>query len=270
MIYKRWFFGTILISLFFGLAACSETSSTLGQFHQGRILILNVFEMERSEELRYSTIDTQDVVRKWRIQPSDESQELLLIRLRIENHVAMNTVVVADQQAIVLEGFFQDEFRPISVSETVFLDKRGQGDPTISLHDGECTDHPRVVVNAGASVQWVNAGDTGSSIQFDAGVGTGLGNDVIEIATGGKFSTKFEQPGTFGYTCSGADKPAQILVEDSNSVRGQRENNILFLEGSFNLPKNTSLDGWMIFDIPKGTEIKSLRWRAGDSITIRF
>ena len=254
----------------FGFAACSETSSTLGQFHQGRILILNVFEMERSEELRYSTIDTQNVVRRWRIQPSDESQELLLIRLRVENHVALNTVVVADQQAVVLEGFFQDEFRPISVSETVFLDKRGQGDPTISLYDGECTNHPRVVVNAGASVKWANVGDTESSIQFDTDVVTGLGNDMVQIVPGGTVSTQFDQPGAFGYTCSGADEPAQILVEDSNSVRGQHENNILFLEGSFNLPKDTSLDGWMIFDIPKGTEIKSLRWRAGDSITIRF
>ena len=226
--------------------------------------------MERSEELRYSTIDTQDVVRKWRIQPSDDSQELLLIRLRIENHVALNAVVVADQQAVVLEGFFQEEFRPISVSETVFLDKRGQGDATINLHDGECTDHPRVVVNAGASVQWSNAGDTESSIQFDTGAVTGLGNDVVQIVPGGLVSAKFEQPGAFGYICSGDSKPSQILVEDSNSVRVQQETNIVFLEGSFNLPKATSLDGWMIFDIPKGTEIKSLRWRAGDSITIRF
>jgi hypothetical protein len=42
------------------------------------------------------------------------------------------------------------------------------------------------------------------------------------------------------------------------------------LEGSFNLPRGTSLDGWMVFDIPEGTEIKNLRWRAGDSITVRF
>ena len=156
------------------------------------------------------------------------------------------------------------------MSETVFLDKRGQGDPTIILYDGECRDHPRVVVNAGASVQWSNAGDTESSIRFDTGVVTELGNDIVQIVPGGTVSAKFEQPGAFGYTCGGDDGPAQILVEGSNSIRGQRENNILFLEGSFNLLKNTSLDGWMIFDIPKGTEIKSLRWRAGDSITIRF
>ena len=63
---------------------------------------------------------------------------------------------------------------------------------------------------------------------------------------------------------------AQILAEEAISVRKQREDNILFLEGSFNLPKDTSIDGWMIFDIPEGTEIRTLRWRAGDSITVRF
>jgi len=60
------------------------------------------------------------------------------------------------------------------------------------------------------------------------------------------------------------------LVEASDSVRDKKENNILFLEGSFDLPRGTSLDGWMVFEIPKGTEIKTLRWRAGDSITVRF
>ena len=65
-------------------------------------------------------------------------------------------------------------------------------------------------------------------------------------------------------------QPAQILVEAADSVREMLENNILFLEGSFNLPKNTSVDGWMVFDVPKDTKIKSLHWRAGDSITVRF
>jgi hypothetical protein len=59
-------------------------------------------------------------------------------------------------------------------------------------------------------------------------------------------------------------------VEAADSVRDKQENNILFLEGSFNLLKNTSIDGWMVFDIPIDTKIKNLRWRAGDSITVRF
>ena len=259
----------------FVMTACSDTSSTLGQFHEGRILMLNVLQMERSDELRYSTIDTEDVLRKWRLQPSKEGQELLLMRFRIENHIALNAVLVADQQAVVLEGFFQDDFQPISVSDTVFLDKRGYGDAsvTVTIDGGECIDYARVVVNASTTVRWRNSGDSESSIQFAPGVTTGLGNGLLELLPGEEISTRFDQPGTFGYQCGGADgdlQSAQVLVEETNSVRERRENNILFLEGSFNLPKDTALDGWMIFDIPEGTEIKNMRWRAGDSITVRF
>lgn len=43
-----------------------------------------------------------------------------------------------------------------------------------------------------------------------------------------------------------------------------------FLVGSFKLNKGFSIDGWMVFETPIGTEIRSLRWRAGDSLTIPF
>lgn len=273
MISKRSIFFLSLILMPFLIAACSDTSSTLGQYHQGRILLLNVLEMERSDELRYSTIDTSDVVRKWRMQPAKEGNELLLMRVRLENHVALNTVVVADPQAAVLEGFFQDEYRPIDVSSTVFLDQRGEGDSRVTLEAGECVDHARVIVNAGSTVQWMNSGDTDSAIQFAPGVTTGLGGDLLQLAPGGTVSTGFDQPGTFSYQCSGGEgepQAAQVLVEEADSVRKQREKLILFLQGSFNLPKDTSIDGWMIFEVPVGTEIKTLRWRAGDSITVRF
>jgi len=258
----------------FLVAACSDASSSLGQYHEGRILLLNVLEMERTDELRYSTIDADDVIRKWRIQPSAEGQELLMMRFRVENHIALNAVVVADEQAAVIEGFFEDDYRPISISGTVFLDQRGQGEGTVTLEAGECTDHSRLVVNAGTNVQWTNRGDTNSAIQFGPGVLPDLGVDLLQIAPGASITHRFDQPGTFNYQCSGGEdgspQPAQILVEPADSVRENKENNILFLEGSFNLPKGTSIDGWMLFDIPKDTKIKNLRWRAGDSITVRF
>ena len=342
------------------LTACSDTSSALGQFHEGRILTLNVMEMERTAELRYSTIGTEGVEHKWRIQPSKEGQELLLMRFRIDNHVAMNSVVVADQHAAVLEGFFQDDFQPISVSNTVFLDKRGQridsrpdalvqgfnssvhllavvlalvifgfllrqrlakvkqlacfailgsiallyvilfipvvdlkeeppGDQAstnvdVTLDGGKCTildkleensiQNARLVVNAGATVEWINRGNTDSAIQFASDTLPELGSDPLPITPGGSLSHRFDQPGTFNYQCRGGDgssQPAQILVEASDSLRINEANEgIKFLEGSFNLQKSYSIDGWMIFDIPEGTEIRTLRWRAGDSITVRF
>ncbi len=271
---KRSIFWLLLILMPVLIAACSDVSTSLGQYHEGRILLLNVLEMDRTDELRYSTIDTEDVIRKWRIQPSAPGQELLLMRFKLENHVALNTVVVADQQAAIIEGFFEDDYRPISIIGTVFLDQRGQGEGTVTLEAGECTDHARLVVNAGTNVQWTNRGETDSAIQFGPGVLPDLGVELLQIAPGASITHRFAQPGTFNYQCSGggdgAPQPAQILVEDADSTREKKENNILFLEGSFDLPRGTSLDGWMVFDIPIDTKIKNLRWRAGDSITVRF
>ena len=43
-----------------------------------------------------------------------------------------------------------------------------------------------------------------------------------------------------------------------------------FLVGSFKLDKGFSVDGWMVFETPIGTEFRALRWKAGDSLTIPF
>ena len=94
MISKRLSFLFFLILMPALVAACSDTSSSLGQYHEGRILLLNVLEMERTDELRYSTIDPTDVMRKWRFKPTSDKNELLLMRLKVENHVAVNAVFV--------------------------------------------------------------------------------------------------------------------------------------------------------------------------------
>lgn len=345
MISRRVIFLLFLVLMPVVLAACSSTSASLGQGHQGRILILTVVEMDRTDELRYSTIDPSEVVRRWRMQPSKEGQELLLMRMKVENHIAQNAIFVADEQAAVISDFFQGDYRPLSVTNTVNLDWRGQADATVSLEGGRCSDHPRIVVNAGANVQWTNSGDTASAIQFAPGALTGFGEDLNTIAPGTSVFNRFDQPGEFVYRCSGGtsfsivsiddagdgdilvttasahglavgeaisqtglnssnylgnfqtktvpsattytvagpyttddagtvvvgpSQLARVLVEDADSVRGGRDNNILFLENSFELPKGTAIDGWMVFEVPKGTKIRDLRWRAGDSITIRF
>ena len=253
--------------------ACSSVSSSLGQYHEGRILLLNVLEMNTTDELRYSTVDPDEVIRKWRIKPVEEKNELLLMRIKVENHVAVNAVFVADEQAAIIGDFFQNDYRPMSVTDSVFLDARGQDDATVRLEAGECFDHSRTIVNAGSSVQWVNDGDKESAIQFGPGVIPGFAVEPVSLAPGASIVHRFDQAGTFNYQCSGAEgtvQPAQILVEASDSVRGTNENNILFLEGAFELSMDTAVDGWMVFEVPKETKIRDLRWRAGDSITIRF
>lgn len=273
MISKRSLF---LLSLFLMpllIAACSDASSSLGQYHEGRILLLNVLEMNTTDELRYSTVDPTDTVRKWRIKPAQEGNELLLMRIKVENHVAVNVVFVADAQAAVIGDFFRNNYRPMSVTDAVFLDARGQSDATVTLESGECIDHARTIVNVGSTVQWANDGDTESSIQFGPGVVPGFAVEPVSLAPGASISHRFDQAGTFNYQCSGADGTAQqanILVEPANSIRETKENNILFLEGTFELKLDTAVDGWMVFEVPIDTKIRDLRWRAGDSITVRF
>ncbi len=273
MISRRVLFWLLLALTPLALAACSSTSASLGQLYEGRILMLTVLQMERTDELRYSTIDPTDTIRRWRMQPSKDGLELLMMRFKVENHVAVSAIFVADEKAAVLRGYFQDEYRPLRVSDTIYLDQRGRGEATVDIQGGECVDHARIVVNAGTNVEWTNSGDTGSSIQFGPGVLPELGADPVQIAPGESVSHRFTQPGAFDYQCGGGEGPpqrAQVLVEDSGSVRGEKDNNILFLEDSFELPKGTAVDGWMIFEVPIDTKIRDLRWRAGDSITIRF
>ena len=348
MISKRSIFCLILILMPVLVTACSDASSSLGQYHEGRILQLNVLEMDRTDELRYSTIDPEEVIREYRIKPSQEGQELLLMRLKLVNRIALNTVVVADQQAAVLEGFFEDDYHPISLTDEIFRDWRGQRSapqaaalvaiipswghilaavlgllgfvlllqqkpskasplvslviaaivyvvlftPTFNLRektgdvqpqpnafvdvaDGQCPDHTRIVVNVGTNVHWNNSGNIDSTILPGPGFLPELGTELLKIAPGESKSYTFDEVGTFNYQCSVGDselQPAQVVVEPADMVRRHRENipEIRFLTGSFEIPRGNELDGWMVFEIPKDTKIRNLRWRAGDSITIRF
>ncbi len=43
---------------------------------------------------------------------------------------------------------------------------------------------------------------------------------------------------------------------------------IPFIRGSQALKKDTQLDGWLIFDVPKGSDVESFKWEAGGDIII--
>ena len=43
---------------------------------------------------------------------------------------------------------------------------------------------------------------------------------------------------------------------------------VLFLRGPLELLKGNGVDGYMVFEVPAGTEFQDLRWLAGDSIKI--
>ena len=56
--------------------------------------------------------------------------------------------------------------------------------------------------------------------------------------------------------------PEFLLLWNGEQEDGTRQ--------AFNLLQNTSLVGWMLFEVPKDARLRELRWRAGDSLTIQF
>ena len=179
---------SVLVSLLIlGLGACSDISPVFGQYHRGRVLDVNVVTLERVDRLLYATLDTAQVEHHWSISPSEEDLELVLVRLKVENHTATSAIVNVDERAAELRDFFQGKYFPIDVNERV---------EEVSAPSNPADERPMVFL-------WNQALEGGGSAAFE-------------------------------------------------------------------LQKDFGVDGWMVFEAPKGTKFRDFRWRAGDSLTIEF
>ncbi len=107
----------LVLALSLSFAACSDVSPAFGQYHKGRTLHLNVVKLERAPELLYYTVDTDQVTHHFRIRPSDENLELVLLRVKVENHTATSAIVNIDSQAAEIRDFFRGKYFPIDVND---------------------------------------------------------------------------------------------------------------------------------------------------------
>ena len=263
----------VLLLLPVALLACTGESSTLGQYRQGRTLHFSVVSIERTPELRYSTIDPQGVVRRWSIAASSEGMELAVVRARVENHTAVSAFINVDRNAAELRDFTNATYFPLSVTESVWQDFRGESEALVRMDLGQCFDGTRALVHPGATVRWQSeAGETQFIAFDDPSVAFGPTGQA-EIEPGSSVSHTFSQAGTYSYNCGtseSADWPAEIQVAVPQAGTDYIDRSTLFIQGSFELLQGHGLDGYMIFEVPAGTEFRDMRWRAGDSITFRF
>ena len=270
---RRMLAVVFLLSALAAVSGCTSDSGTFGQYFQGRTLHVSVVGLERAPEIRYSTIDTNQVVRRWNLAPSAPGNELILARLKVENHTAVSAIVNIDRSAAELRDFANASYRPLSVSRTVWQDFRGESEALVRVDLGQCFDGARALVDAGTTVQWQSEAEVDQYVAFeDAGVGIGT-DGRAELAPGDSLSHTFSQPGDYPYVCGTTEYPelpAEVRVASSTGGDSVPERSVVFLEGSFELLRGYGLDGYMVFEAPAGTEFRDLRWRAGDSITIRF
>ncbi len=254
-------------------AGCSSEPSTFGQYFQGRTLHVSLVSLERIPELRYSTVDPNQVVRRWSLSPSGPGSELVLARLKVENHTAVSAIINIDRTSAELRDFANTSYRPVPVSETVWQDFRGQAEAQVRLDLGQCFDGARALIDPGTTVKWQSEAEAGQYVAFqDDSISVGPGGK-IELAPGDSVSHTFGQPGDYPYVCGGPEYhewPAEIQVVSPSHESDVAARSVLFLEGSFELLKGHGLDGYLVFEAPVGTEFRDMRWKAGDSITIRF
>ncbi len=112
-------FLVVLLVVVAGLA-CSSQSPNIGKFYKGRILHVSVAALERTDELRWTTstrYPAQGAVDEplYRITPQSAENELVLVRVKVENHTATSAIVNVDRDSAQLRDFFQGRYSPINV-----------------------------------------------------------------------------------------------------------------------------------------------------------
>ena len=200
------------------LAACSDTPTSFGRAYRGRSLDVTVLALDRLPQLRYTNSYPAGNVDHHRLMPSEEGNELVLVRMQVANHTATSHIVDINDQAAELQDFFQGKYLPVNV-----------------MAQGQSW--------AKSSGAW-NWADNDSLTNLEDQI---LSDAVPDPPDWDQRSVR------------------QIEVGVAGTPPGQG-----FLVGSFKLDKGFSVDGWIVFESPIGTEFRSLRWRAGDSLTIPF
>ncbi len=246
-------------------------ADTFGRYFRGETLHLSVAGLERVPELRYSTIDPSEVVRRWSLRPSVPGNELVLLWLKVENHTADSATFDIDGAAAELRATDGASYRPVPVSEIAWRDFRGDSQALVRIDEGQCFDGARALVDVGTTILWQNEAGSGQYLDFeDESIAVGPGGRV-ELNPGGSISYEFSEPGVYSYACSGsrpAEWPAEIWVAHSGEQGSGTDRSVLFLEGGLELQKGYGLDGYLVFEAPVGKEFDELAWRAGDAITI--
>ena len=105
-------FLAVSLMLSLGIAACGDVSPAFGQYYKGRVLHINVVNLDRAPELLY-----MHGTKHYRITPTDENLELVLIRVKVENHTATRAVINIDSQAAEIRDFFRGKYFPINPND---------------------------------------------------------------------------------------------------------------------------------------------------------
>jgi len=143
----------------------------------------------------------------------------------------------------------------------------------VRIDQGQCFDGARALIDKGTTVRWQSEASSEQFLDFENGsIEVGLGGRVV-LSPGVSITHTLSDPGFYPYVCGEdeqAEWAAEIWVMRSGEKEDVAERSVLFLEGGFQLQQGYGLDGYLVFEAPRGKEFNVLQWRAGDLITILF
>ncbi len=262
-----------LVDYSFGTLESSGTpkSQNLGKYFRGRTLHVSLVSLERLPELRYSTVDPNGVVRPWTLFPSDADNELILARLKVENHTFDSVTVNVHSSAAELRDHADRPHNPVAIAEAVWQDFHGESEALVRVDQGDCFDGTRALIEPGTKVRWQSEADTSQYLAFEV-TSVAVGPEGrAELAPGESVSYTFEEPGIYKYVCGsqyGRERSGVVRVMPDADRASVAERSVLFLDGYFELQKGHGVDGYLVFEVPVDTRLQGLRWLAGDSINI--
>lgn len=284
----------LLALVLLGILGCSSESSALGKYYKGRTLHISVVSLERVPELRYATCDAIDpeenpvdvidpeenpacdpegTTRNWSLSPSTPGMELVLANIKVANHTAVAAAINVDRAAAELRDFANATYRPLDIGRMAWQDFRGETEALVRVDLGQCFDGSRALIDPGTTVRWQSEAQFPQYIAF-ADTDVNIGPDgQAELPPQASLTYTFRRPGTYSYVCSdsqGEEWPAEIQIMPTENRPEAVNRSAYFLSGPFKILKNYEVDGYIVFEVPIGTQFRDLRWRAGDSITIRF
>ena len=95
----------------------TPTPVSTGQFYKGRTLHVSVAAMHRLPELRYSVAKRDGELTHLRIASSRDTMELVVVRVKVQNHTATSTVFTVDKEWAQLRDFNSNRYFLLDVDE---------------------------------------------------------------------------------------------------------------------------------------------------------
>ena len=237
----------VLVLPILAIIGCGDVSPAIGKYYTGRTLHLSVVAMEREPELVYTLPQAGEAPKYYRIAPEEADQELLLLRVKVENHKATSAIVDIDQGAAEVRDFFHDKYFPIDVKE------RPQEIDAPENISGQRIARCPPLHPTELCFLW-NIQNPATEQALDAQLVT-LETQKANLEAAIEAESNEEEKDTLKRALNCLPPPPN---EFGDSVRAHTLNN------------GCGIDGWLIFEVPKEGEIRELRWRAGDGLTIEF